>query len=233
MSRRAYTSKKKIVFTLKLTKLADIHTKYNIGPVYNTTIIKEDNSNEIQYHDELRKLHKCTTSIVDFSKTYNCFWDRNPFNHIPFACPIEYNPRVISKTYNSEISKDSFVVNETIPKSIDIKQPNIKLSKEHEHYESDGYFCSTNCALAYAIDNKLNPLYSKSEMLIHRIHQELTDNKTSLVEAPSWRLLKEYGGTKTIEEFRKNFQRVSYENKGIQRLAFRPIAFVFEEKFKL
>jgi hypothetical protein len=235
MSKRQY-SKKKFTFSLKISKLSEIHTKYNIGPVNNTTIIKEENVGELQYHDELRKLHKCSTSSIDFSKakTYHCFWDRNPFTHTPFSCPIEYNPRIISKVYNSEISKDKFVVNETIPKSLDFDNPQISISKRHEHYESDGIFCSMNCALAFAIDNKLNPLYSKSETMIRRIHQELSpDCKTTLITAPSWRLLKEYGGLQTIEEFRKNFQRVSYESKGIHRLAFRPISFVFEEKFKL
>lgn len=235
MSKRHY-SKKKCTFVLKISKVSDIHIKYNIGPTVNTTIIKEENNGELQYHDELRKLHKCTTSLVDFTKvnTYHCFWDRNPFTNTPFACPIEYNPRVISKIYKSEISKDTFVVNETIPKSLELKNTHITFSKEHEHYESDGIFCSTNCALAFAISNKLDPLYSKSETLIHRIHQEIYDNKTnSLVAAPSWRLLKEYGGSQNIEEFRKNFQRIAYESKGIQRMSFRPIAFIFEEKFKL
>lgn len=235
MSKRQ-SSKKKYVFSLKVQNLSELHSKYNIEFITNKTNIEETISSELHYHDELRKIHKCCMSAVQYSKSneYCCFWCRHPFSSTPIGCPIEYSPRVISRVYNSEITKDTFVVNESIASNQEIKDQHILKTKESEHYESDGIFCSLNCTLAFAIENKHNPTYSKSVMLVHKIYNEIVENKTSsLIPSPSWRMLKEYGGNLSIEEFRKNFQRISYENRGIHRLAFRPIAFVFEEKFKL
>jgi hypothetical protein len=230
-------SKKKHTIVLKLNNLAELHEKYGIDSM-KKTVIEESSEfpTEMQFHDELRKIHKCCVSAVQFQKSgeYCCFWDRHPFSTVPFGCPIEYSPKIISRVYNSEITKDTFVVNESVASNQSHQSEHtIIKTKDNEHYESDGIFCSLNCALAFAKDNAHNPVYSRSCMLIQKVYQEIVENKTSLLPAPSWRLLKEYGGLLTIDEFRKNFQRMTYESRGIQRLAFRPISFVFEEKYKL
>ena len=50
--------------------------------------------------------------------------------------------------------------------------------------------------------------------------------------APSWRMLKEYGGQLTIEEFREKFNKCTYDFYGtvnIQSL-FKPMGMLYEEK---
>jgi hypothetical protein len=55
---------------------------------------------------------------------------------------------------------------------------------------------------------------------------------TKINSAPHWRLLEEYGGDLNIEEFRKSFSKVEYENRGVYK-PFRSIGVAFEEKLKL
>ena len=84
-------------------------------------------------------------------------------------------------------------------------------------YQTDGIFCSFNCVKAYIRDNKHNPLYTYSEELLTLMFTEFTGEapKHQIKEAPSWRMLKAYGGEQTIEEFRESFNKVHYTDHGI------------------
>ena len=44
--------------------------------------------------------------------------------------------------------------------------------------------------------------------------------------APSWKLLKEYGGHMDITTFRNSFNKIMYESHGM----FKPVGHLFEEK---
>lgn len=234
MSKRI--SRKKHTFGLKLSStFSELHDKYSISLAINTTTIKEDDTvqDNISFHDELRKIHKCCVSTTVMGKKYSCYWCRHPFDSSPIGCPINYKPKIISRTYNSEISKDVFSVLESIPRKTSISNPAISNVNPTESYETDGVFCSFNCALAFANENKLNPMYSRSVSLLNRIYSDIAEKGLVLTPAPSWRLLEEYGGTLTIDEYRKNLHRISYENQGFQRPIFRPISTVYEEKYKL
>lgn len=225
---------KKFMFTINVENtFSEIHKKYNLFETNITDISKVHINTDISFHDELRKIHKCSVITVDMNGPSRCFWDHHPFSGSPVGCPIEYKPQKISRTFNSEISKDSFVVFESLPKNSPTECLHTTKATQQEYYETDGIFCSLNCALAFAIENQHNPLYSRSIGLLEKIFNETGSNST-LVPAPSWRQLNVYsGGTMTIEEFRKNFQRISYEFKGIHRLSFKPISFVYEEQYRL
>lgn len=231
------TSRKKHLFVLKLSStFSELHNKYNISLAINTTAINEDVlvPETITFHDELHKLHKCCVSAIMAGKKYSCYWCRHPFDTPPIGCPINYKPKIVSRTYNSEISKDSFAVLESIPrKSVVSTSGNISSVSSPESYETDGAFCSFNCALAFAQENRLNPLYSHSITLINRIYADVAEKGSVLMPSPSWRLLEEYGGSLSIDEYRKNLHRISYEESGIQRPIFRPIAITYEERYKL
>ena len=58
-------------------------------------------------------------------------------------------------------------------------------------------------------------------------------NMNTLLKAPSWKLLKEYGGSKTIEQFRDNFNKNEYDsiNNYIDKFPKQlPIGWLYEEK---
>jgi len=78
-----------------------------------------------------------------------------------------------------------------------------------EHYYNNtfyniGYFCSYNCAIAFNIDiNDEN--VSKRHSLLH-LHYIKTYNEHLCVKpSPSWKILKDYGGSIDIDEYRNNF----------------------------
>lgn len=69
-----------------------------------------------------------------------------------------------------------------------------------------GNFCSYNCAMSHNIDLN-DEKTSLRNSLINLLYQK-TYNKNELIKpAPSWKVLKEYGGILTIEQFRDNLQQ--------------------------
>lgn len=65
-----------------------------------------------------------------------------------------------------------------------------------------GNFCSYNCALAYNIDSNDNVW--KRNSLLNLLYFKTYNIDRKIKAAPHWKLLKEYGGDLTIEDFRKN-----------------------------
>jgi len=199
--------------------------------------------------DESKKNHQCVVTMKSYitreelprSTNLHCFWCRHSFTTIPIGCPIEYVPPRASKAYHSEITKDLYVlrgnVTQTQYDEFHEKQLADYNMIENDFYLMDGLFCSFNCCLAYVKANSTNPLYMDSEFLLNKIYIDLFGNHCmSLVEAPSWRLLKSYGGHITIEEFRKNFYKVEYndfENIVYPMQKSKFIGFLFEKQIKL
>ena len=67
-----------------------------------------------------------------------------------------------------------------------------------------GKFCSYNCAMAYNIDINDENISKRNSLLY--FHYKQTYSKTDIImPAPSWKILKDYGGTITIEDYRNNF----------------------------
>ena len=65
-----------------------------------------------------------------------------------------------------------------------------------------GNFCSYNCALAYNIDVGDNVW--KRTSLLNLLYYKTYENYSNIKAAPDWKVLKEFGGNLTIEQFRKN-----------------------------
>lgn len=199
----------------------------------------------ISFFDEAKNKHKCCVSMIDFSSNVRpsaecyCFWDKNPLpkDTTPIGCPVRYVSKQASKKYLSEISKDTYTIIENVTKTrakrlaASEQAPRITLNND-SYYETDGVFCSWNCAMAFAEDNKANPLYRMSILLLLKMYNDFNEtSNTTITPAPSWRLLRCFGGTQTIEEFRANFSKVDYDNYGLVK-SFRPMAMLFEEKLR-
>jgi len=108
---------------------------------------------------------------------------------------------------------------------------------DNDYYLMDGLFCSFNCCLAYIKMNQNNPLYTSCEALLNRIYYMVFGPRSlPLIEAPSWRLLKNYGGHVSIEDYRKNFYKVEYLSADNVIYPFpksKCIGFLFERNIKL
>jgi hypothetical protein len=183
--------------------------------------------------------------LIPESTTLYCFWCRHSFNYKPIGCPIDYVPPRISKSYHSEITKDKYILRENIT-PIQLKEldtlNNLNENEfnefsiiDNDFYVTDGLFCSFNCTLAYIKLNHDNPLYINSECLLNKMYFDtFGGNCIPLIEAPSWRLLKNYGGHMDIEEYRKNFFKVNYLN--IDNIVYpktKCVGYVFEKQIKL
>ena len=53
-------------------------------------------------------------TILKKRTNISCFWCKNPFTTIPIGCPISYISPQYMKQYYSEITKDKYVIKESI-----------------------------------------------------------------------------------------------------------------------
>lgn len=225
--------------TLSKTKITDI-TKDNLKSSY------------FSYIDEAKNDHICIITMKDVilnkelpvKTDIHCFWCRHNFPYRPIGCPITFKNTRLYKKYYSEITKNNYCLQETISTkqledSKDSKNDNyysLEIQPSN-YYLTDGFFCSFNCCYAFIDYNKLNPLYSQSLNLLKKMYYDLfPDYDIRLMKAPHWRLLKEYGGELSIEEFRKNFYKVEYIENNDFTTIFphqKSMGLIFEKRIKL
>lgn len=213
---------------------------------------KDTSLDIVSFLDESKKLFQCDVSMVDFkSKTvtdllkgYRCYWCRHSFSTPAIGCPIEYVSSKVVKKYHSEVSKDDYSIKENVTRNkrdilqnIDLFSTKNKASitlVTNDYYVTDGIFCSFNCCKAFILDNKHNNIYEHSNMLLLKLYRDMNPEatKTSIIRinpAPSWRMLQEYGGNLTIENFRNNFNKCLYDCQGLINI-FKPIGVIYDKK---
>ena len=232
------------------TKLADINLD---KPVQIISYL--DEAKKI-YQCNITQIDFNTGSNLNTIK-YNCFWCRHSFSSYPIGCPIKYVSNKAKKTYHSEVTKDKYTIKENITNSKNkilqdknytpfifniLKDKNVQneysIIKE-DYYLTDGIFCSFNCTKAFIQDNKYNSLYQYSDILLVKLfnyimtleNKNVDVKKIIITPAPHWRLLQLYGGHLTINKFRENFNKITFNFHGIiNKEIFRPIGHLYEEK---
>jgi len=231
--------KNKFIITLENIDIEYVVNKYKLRTTETVKVTKLSDLNETTTHKTMtffgisKQIHKCNISMIDHNSgneinknKYNCFWCRNGFDNIPIGCPISHDPHKIKTKYTSMINQNDY----------EIKEP----SNENTHestYTTNGAFCSFNCCISYINDNKSNPLYDQSIVLLMRMYKEMFGkNTTTIPPAPNWILLREYGGHLDINEFREGFDKVEYQNHGIikeyLKSVVNPVAHLHEKKLK-
>lgn len=96
-----------------------------------------------------------------------------------------------------------------------------------EYLEDDtfyciGCFCSFSCALAYLNDRNEADLSNK-QILLQQMCCKLNGHQLDLNNiAPDWRLLKQYGGILSIEEFRNGTITINNSSYQINKLKHQP-----------
>jgi hypothetical protein len=153
--------------------------------------------------------------------------------HEPIAKKTEDLP--LYKTKNDSNEKEIKILKNKIEELSTIIKKNEKLCKPHvqplndnssskcwwcayncnpivelpEHYfnnmfYTNGKFCSYNCAMAYNIDLNDENISKRNSLLY--LHYRKTYNITPyIISAPSWKILKDFGGSVDIDEYRSNF----------------------------
>lgn len=210
----------------------------------------KDNSCFYSYIDEAKSDHICLLTMHDVVSNQNlpkqtnlsCYHCHHGFSNIPLGCPIDFKNSKIYKNYYSEITKNNYILQESIV-STNQNRPNHPSYFQTEvqplnYYVTDAIFCSFNCCKAFIQNNKNIPIYTQSEYLLNKIYKDLfeTTEKFHIEPAPDWRLLEKYGGPLSIDEFRKNFYKIDYITKDEYMTnlpSFKSIGFVYEKKIKL
>ncbi len=230
----------------KTTKIEDLQSTYQTPDV-------------ISFLDESKTLRRCHVSMIDHrtgtelrnDRSYRCAWDRDliPSNVCPIGCPIRYVPNRVTKTYYSEITKDTYTISED---ATDLRVNELTKRKDDRlsvakrgFYETDKVFCSFNCCRAFIQheEQKRNPLYVNSESLLLQMYLDFEkeyrkqndDNNTPLITkvsqiipAHDWQRIKENGGSWSIEKFRNSFN--SIESKYIGVIKIVPMGRLYEDK---
>jgi hypothetical protein len=231
----------KYIFTLRNINIENVNNRCGLNIQTNDNNHKtnlndiiEDFSKKINFYDETKDNHTCQLSIVNLNSTqiYHCFWDHHPIEKEKFTCPIKYIPTYVTKHYYSYTSKNNFLIKERVKYHKDYEYE-IVLNNEG-YYECEGVFCSWECIIAYIKDNWHNPKYNQSLMLVGKIYEEQTGQKYLKINpAPHWRLLKVYGGSLAIKEFRKSFGYLQFIEYGTKYPLSKPIGYLYEENVKL
>lgn len=242
---------KKYIFSLRGINIEKIEQKYGFVQSQsletipsNTTKIDDLDSSKkeifLSFLDESKSIKKCCVSVIDFSedKIYKCFWDKNeiPRGISPIGCPIRYIPDKCIKIYFSEITKDKYKISEntTEQRFYEINNRNDKrmTTEQKGYYETDGVFCSFNCCLSYIEEEKHKSLYRFSKTLLYQLYRDVNNaDIKEIIPAPHWRILQDFGGNKTIQQFRDSFNKIEYINHGM--VSFVSSGRLFEDKIKL
>lgn len=209
----------------------------------------------LSFMDESKQTHKCHVTMFDYlskdsiplDAAIKCFWCRNSFETYPIGCPISYIPSKITKRYHSEITKDKYSITDNVTEHrrnilssiVGVQDSKFEISDDHgEYFLIDGVFCSFNCCIAFIKDRKRNAsLYADSEDLLYSLYHKTVGKRAACITpAPHWRLLKEYGGHMTIEEFRAVLGRAEYVDhddfKYNAPISTRIIGNMFEKKVR-
>lgn len=211
---------------------------------------KEKETNTFSYLDESKKERQCVLTMVSHDTQQHlpdhtdicCFWCRHNFHTTPLGCPLQYAPHRVVKEYYSEITKDTYTLRENVTRrqlgqNTDHFQKHNMSRIDRDYYTTDGIFCSFNCCLAFIQSNRDNPLYRYSESLLSHIYvRTFGEGAQPITPAPSWRLLRSYGGPLTIEEFRKGFYKTEYKDNNdvlYPPTRFKMVGFLFEKQVKI
>lgn len=216
--------------------VSNIGTQNPVNDVQDVTKIsdlpssKESSTPSYSYLDEANQPHVCTVtmkSLKDLSKLphetdIHCFWCRHGFSTSPIGCPIKHVPGRATKSYYSQITKDTYQITDNLPAArkkvlqnlIDGQDSEFVVSDDYdEYFVVDGIFCSFNCALAYAKAHPHDPSYAEAQHLLYALYTKTFNVQApEILPAPDWRLLESYGGSLSIEEFRKSFETSEYHS---------------------
>jgi len=232
---------------------AELDLKYGLSSVSNIRGSKPANTTDIgsiididkefsSFLDDPHKQYRLRITMIDGATSQDilssgrdiaCFWCRHRFASQPIGCPLRYVPNQVEKTLRTR-ANEKYVIRENI--AVSEMTPEMTSARTH-YYETDGVFCSFNCCAAFIDDNHNNSRYRFSRSLMMNMYCAINDvDPSSLPDrvkpAPSWRLLREYGGHLSIDEFRGSLNRIEFTETHVLNNVprSRPVAVMYEEK---
>lgn len=156
-----------------------------------------------------------------------CWWCRHSFHSMPIGCPLRYHPPTTSgqsisiKELRGRFEEKLAKANFTIGKN--------------DLFETEGYFCSFCCCKAFILSQRGMVKYKESLALLSLLYQILYGKKPTFPTASTWKVLKEYGGHLTIDEYRASFGQLEYEEtvNVVRPYMFCTSQYISEKRIKL
>jgi hypothetical protein len=125
-----------------------------------------------------------------------CWWCRTTFQTKPIGCPLAYHKK------GDGLYKERFKEK--------LKAANLSTDGPLDFFETEGLFCSFPCCKAYILDRRGSVKYKESASLLVHLYYILFQEHEVIPTAPSWKMLREYGGHLSIQEFRATFGKLEY-----------------------
>jgi len=99
----------------------------------------------------------------------------------------------------------------------------------NEQFQTKGAFCSFECCKAYSMSTSDNHRGARNSMLMLMRKQMTGEPSTTQIrEAPSKHVLKMFGGSKTIDEYRAGFSKVRYVHADLPMIHHLELRFLQE-----
>lgn len=204
-----------------------------------------ERSKRVLYFLDTRKIqHKLWGIMIDVTEngplpvttSKPCWWCHHTFYTMPIGCPLRYHshPTTIS---GGAANASAGIGPSLFQKRFEEKliSANYDITSGSDFFETEGYFCSFPCCKAYITYQKNSIKYKDSNSLLSLLYRTFYKREADFPEAPSWKLLKEYGGHLTIEEFRATFGQLEFsETVNIRRpYMFCASQYIAEKRVKL
>lgn len=220
-------------FVLKNINPSQLDKEYILKDLQEVGI--EQMSNHI-VHQHVDKSAKITTILenVGMAKSKSKPFDTIVMNDVSIRLFV--SPTI--STYQTKDINESFIDIKTLRKSCcwncrhtipfewhPLGIP-LKYRAAEDAFEVEGVYCSFNCIMAY-LQEHTEYRYKDSSVLLGMMYRKIFNvmkRVTEICPAPSWKLLRDYGGHLSIDEYRKCFQTTEY--KCMQQL-------IRKDKFRL
>lgn len=195
----------------------------NIYEESTTEILQDKSDRHMYFYDSKKMRKKMWIHMIDLTKggplpVYTdipCMWCRESFITCPIGAPIKY----ISKN-----SREMRIIKQKC------KNLNIDIDKNFDFFETDGIFCSFPCVKSYIRENISHPRFKNAYNNLTLLHYKLFNSLQKIPFAPSYKILKKWGGHLTIEQYRSSFGKFIYEDTyNIVSPIMFPVSNLFEE----
>jgi hypothetical protein len=130
--------------------------------------------------------------------TKPCWWCRHSFSSSPVGCPLFYYPH---DSPGLDIIRQKFA------------EMNYSLEHGCDYFDCEGNFCSFSCVKSYILDEMAkskSDRYANALTLLSLLYFKIHGRVKSISPAPTWKVIDQYGGHASIEEYRSTFDVLEY-----------------------
>lgn len=156
-----------------------------------------------------------TVLPVTLDRELKCWHCHRGFKENPLGCPIKHIRKTLETSYYSHGNKKEMKVVETSP--------------DEDYYLTDGYICSWECLLGYAQDHRHLVEYRESVQLVYQMFRKC-GGEGEISPRPSFKMLEEYGGLLTREEYYGHHD--TYKNVSNKYIRLVPFGELYEVSSK-